>query len=88
MREINSMGKGWFIVKLAIDKGILPNQQIDFGMKSSKNRREKVYKETANQHAIFIDDIVKNWDERIALEGSKFSNQDLKNLAIKLQKII
>lgn len=88
MREINSMGRGWFIVKLAIEKGILPAQQIDFGKLSSKNRREKVYDKTINQHKVFINDIVKNWDDRISLKGSKFSNQKLKDLAINLKNIM
>lgn len=30
-KDVNSIGKGWFIARLAIDYGLIPVQNIDFG---------------------------------------------------------
>lgn len=84
MKEINRMGAGWFIVKLAIEQGILNNTNMPIS--PSNPTKEYTYKKTKNQHFQFIDYLVNNWNNRIALLGSNFTNKDLKELAIKLQK--
>lgn len=88
MSEINRMGAGWFIVKAAIDYGILKPQNIHFGKESSWKTKENTYKRTIHLHSQYIDEILRHWRSNIALIGSGFSNQDLRILALQLQKIM
>ena len=59
MRKINTMGRGWFIVRLAIEKGILSKQQIDFELNNKSvyidKKRIKDFLSTLSYPLYFLD---------------------------------
>ena len=79
--ELKKIGKGWFVLKLAEEKGIDVKTNTYYGTKNSMETREKVYEKTRKYHKEMLDFILKNWNNRITAGSPKVSNSDLLKFA-------
>ena len=87
-KELNRMGIGWFIIKLAEENSIKINTSSTYGKQSSMETREKVYERTRNDHRKYIKYILNNWSSRITAGDPQLSNDAVRDLLDKVAKTL
>lgn len=83
-KELKTMGRGWFILKLAEDHGIKTGSNWNYG--ANLKGRLSYYNKTLSKHPQMILYIVDNWDNRIKGGSPILKNSELYDIALQLIK--
>lgn len=83
----NKMGKGWFILSLAQEKGIKIRTNLLYGTRKAVNTRIGYYRSTKGKHLDILIEIVNNWNSRITAGDPKLSNKEIYDIALQLLKL-
>lgn len=83
-KELKTMGKGWFILKLAEDHGIKTGSNWNYG--GNLKGRLSYYNKTLSKHPQMILYIVDNWNNRIKSGSPILKNSELYDIALQLIK--
>lgn len=79
---LKSMGRGWFILKLAEDNGVYTGSSSNYG--AGIKTRLSIYNKTLNEHKFILLELINGWDNRVVGGNPKLTNQELYDIAIRL----
>lgn len=86
--ELKRMGKGWFILQLALEYGVKTPSSTDYGTKLAMNTRTNTFERTKNVHHDMLGHLLNNWDKRISGGNPVVSNIELYDIAIAVFKLM
>ena len=81
INELNRMGKGWFILKLAEEKGVDIKTSTYYGTEEAMKTRINTYERTRNLHKEMLKHLLDNWNARISAGKPVVDNSELHRIA-------
>lgn len=84
IKELKRMGKGWFILKCAEEKGLIDSSLTYYGTNKAMKIRLNQYKKSSSYHDQLLSFIFYSWSKRISAGLPVLDNTYLYELASKM----
>lgn len=84
--KLRRMGKGWFILRLAKERGYPVPTNIDYGTENAMKTRENTFENTRCCHEDMLGYLISNWCKKIIAGDPVLNNKDLFDIAKAIKK--